>query len=297
MPDFSEMIDSRVWWKIKTGWNDKEYVERKNALLKRLRRVWPNKTGTYTYGSLSNGIISLVATLDDSSWCLPHKKDRTVVFAEQLRLYTEWAKHIQSQRKNMEDDEWYTAPASGNDSVFPLIFGREADPVLVMPPLVESVQDSTSLSTPAIATAVAKLTARSPEGKPFDWDNVVICIDSRIEDDAIYYIPVTDLKPGSPSTPCHWYEFTRDRFYEAFEEETGMDYDPEEYSMFWVDRKREYVKIESSGAYRLMFKRFSEEFGSKDVLNLIIDDDKNDRLGKPIYSADPRSLKRKDPPE
>lgn len=174
MPDFNERVHSDTWWKVKTGWTDAEYLSRKNALLKRIREKWSNTMEGYNYHDLADGIESLVATFNDSNWCLPGEPDRTVVFAEQLRLYTKWARTLRSDRTLMSSYKMYTMSASTTNLSIPLLTTNFDSLAMSTSQSVMATQCFTTSTQKSNVTTISNRMNPAAAKQLFDWDDVEV---------------------------------------------------------------------------------------------------------------------------
>lgn len=294
--DLSERVGSDIWWKLKTGWTDTEYLSRKNALLTRVREKWVKTEGSMDPRHISKGIESLVITFDDSNWYLPGEPDRFVAFAEQLRIYTKWADILRIDRKLMSSNKPYTMPVSDINLSIPLLAKSKSATVATPSRPADTDQGSVTLLTSNTATVAAETRSSCTAKNPFDWDDVEMYINWKAgEVQRWYYIPMVDLKSGDPEEPYHWYDFAFDRYADVLELETGGGFDPLKHSVFWVEGNQ-WVRIETPGDYRTMLKRFSEGSG-KNVINMRVQKTLKGNPPTGFYSATPRSLKRKAPIE
>lgn len=268
LPDFNERVHSDVWWKLKTGWTEEEYLDRKNSLLVTIRKKLPSTVAKYSSSTIADSIELLVVTFDDNKWCLPEEQDKVVVFAEQLRLYTKWAEHIQSQRLMMPKDNTYVMFRLADLSI-PLLARKPGSPTMPVPQVSQAPQSSVNPAT-TVTSAAGSVVSPAFSIEPFNWDDTEVHIYDRTGlDDVRHHIPMIAVKPGSPGESCHWYDFSFDKFFAHINENTSLHYTKGLHSIFWIDQK-EWGRIETSGDYKIMLKRFSKHPGVKRVLYLLV---------------------------
>lgn len=88
----------KPWWFEKAGWSSDRWIERRDAILERMRASWPDwpsfEHDAATEDDVKACIRSLVAAFDDASWCLPHTPDPLKRLEQKLNIYYVWAKSI-----------------------------------------------------------------------------------------------------------------------------------------------------------------------------------------------------------
>lgn len=290
LPDFNERVHSDTWWKVKTGWTDTEYLSRKNALLKRIRDKWSNKLEGYNYHDLADGIESLVATFDDCNWCLPGETDRTVVFAEQLRLYTKWARMIRSDHAFMSSNEMYTMSPSAANLSIPLLTTSFESPTLSTTRPAKVNQFFTAPTTKSNVTTAHNTMDLASAKQLFDWDDVEVRVEvvggsTYSPTTSNYYFPMTDLRAGKAGSPCHWSEFTYAKFADYCEKTLGLK---QRQLLVWIDGKL-WAHVGWNGSFQLMLKRFSEKRDTEKILHLFWNQHST-KIVDHVLEATPRNL-------
>lgn len=265
--DASE-LHSDTWWRIKTGWTEAECLGRKNALLTQIRKVWPNKQArsSVSVQDFIDGIEPLIATFDDKAWCLPGEKDRTLVFAEQLRLYNRWAIHISSKLTSMSTNQLFAIPHANTSPALPLL---------------ASIADTTSPTNREL----------------FDWNDVEIYVDLRVGGGADHYIPMVNLRSGDPCDVCQWHDFALSKLKEVIVSgEDGTCFCHENYAIYWIYGD-EWFQIVTDSDYKKMLKRFMENPSKNASIELLIEDSRGGH-DRPKLHPDKKKgcLKRKVPP-
>lgn len=288
--DLKERVHSDTWWRIKTGWTDADLLYRKNALLTMLRQVWPDSRPRDYVMDFSDTIEPLVATFNDKAWCLPGQQDRTLIFAEQLRLYNEWAKHIFEVLPMMRPNEVFiiNCPII---SAYPLLANNTFSPT----PLVSSPAEAvTSMSNSNVTVNVAPPSDDAAFATtPFNWDDVEVYVDSRLGSGAEYIIPMTKLRSGKPGETCFWYDFTLDKLFQYLKEEVQDEQIIKGTlcTIYWI-RKDDWISITDVGEYQIMLKRFSLTPNTNGVLKLHLEKPPNVRKGPKHISGNEGCLKR-----
>lgn len=295
-----ERVHSETWWKIKTGWTNEEYLERKNTLLARVREEWPHKKAPPTDGDLLDAIESVVATFDDRIWCLPGEKDRTLIFAEQLRLYKKWASHIYNQSRRMPVEEVFKISPRTTDRPFPLLSNTARSPV--------PGSDSASLMTsdvvePVFQASTTKFAVPETHKTPcmarpvFDWADVEVYVDSRIDGSIEHLIPMTLLGADDPNKQYRWSAFGFDKLMEYLEQTEGRYYCMCDIDVYWIVGS-EWMTIENDAEYKITLKRFMEAPTKNNTIEILIEKRKKDGTPAPkLYPIKKAgSLKRKAPP-
>lgn len=231
-PDLHERVHSHVWWKLKTGWTDPQYVGRKNALVLHIREQWPDKKEILESGNMTDGIETLVATFDDRAWCLKTENDQTLRFEEQLRLYSKWAAVIHTERSKILESNLYNTPTttSPKKSNIEALFNWKDTEICI--------EVLFSGRYPSVSTGV-------------------------------FHVPIMDTTQSSPIA-AQWNNFSLNGFIRYVKGIITYVYAPQLH-VFRI-RGIRWTAIKTGGEYKIMLKRFSENAAKPKTLRLLVTD-------------------------
>lgn len=269
--NLKERVHSDVWWRIKTGWTDAELLERKNAILTRVRDYGPDVPPRSPHPDFFNAIETLVATFNDRAWCLPGQRDRASIFAEQLRLYNQWARHISRELHRLPPYTPFTTDYSIVSSISLL-----NESVFFPAPLEHPSNEVVIPTATSLITVGPNPCSEAPlsdgYSAPFNWDDVEVYIDSRVGKDVEYCVPMTKLKPGEPRQQCSWFDFTLSRLFQYLRDDCHDEQAIKDTPcvIYWI-RNDEWITINDVGDYQIMLKRFSQTPNTDGVIDLLLE--------------------------
>ncbi|KAK5950495.1 hypothetical protein OHC33_008438 [Knufia fluminis] len=278
VPKFTK--NTQAWWQLKTKWSEQEYINRRAAVIRKIRERWPDSNMLNGHGSkprqeASDLLRPLVAAFDDSSWSDPSTSGQK--FEKRLEMYTSWAFYLNRHFKLDESAPVTTLPTippyqpiqndSKDSKVLPV---TRVDPIRHEP---EYWSETTSDEIVQRAESTTVEPLPKSEVKPqadTDWDDIEVQIDANALDLGTVWLPMIDLKPVLRGQPCHWEDFELHELYNQFSQETGLKVDPTKHEFVYLSRGTKFV-FYKPGAYKVMLKRFSQAAsGQHNVLRLLI---------------------------
>ncbi|KAK5095193.1 hypothetical protein LTR70_003649 [Exophiala xenobiotica] len=268
--------NTQAWWQLRTGWSEQEYVNRRAAVIRKVRERWSDPDMLNGHGSgprqeVSNLLRPLVASFDDSSW-----SDATTSgerFEKRMEEYTSWAFYL---NRHFKLDENPSVTLSVVPPYQPVTHHSRASPdtqtSLIRRDSVYWSETTSDEAPHAAAPSTAELVHRSKSTNQsyFDWDDIEVKIDADVLDLGTVWLPMIDLKPFSQGQNCHWKDFEFHKLNSQFSHETGFKIDLNSHEYVYPGRAGRFT-FHRPGAYKVMLKRFSQDAARRDnILRLSI---------------------------
>lgn len=173
-------------------------------------------------------------------------------------------------------------PVSGSDSAS-LMTSDVIETVL--PASITKFAVPETHTTPCIARQV------------FDWADVEVYVDSRMDEIIEHLIPMTLLGADDPNKQYRWSAFGFDKLVEYLTQAEGRCFSGRDIDIYWIVGS-EWMGIENDAEYKIMFKRFMEAPTENKTIEILIEKRKKDGATAPKLYPNKKagSLKRKTPP-